>query len=63
MTNYSIYVKIKHITIIYEQFIKDVGKEQTIMSELYCSNCKKLLSTDEKASGKCENCGAEFSST
>ena len=33
------------------------------MSELYCSNCKKLLSNDEKASGKCANCGEEFSST
>lgn len=33
------------------------------MSELYCSNCKKLLSNDEKASGKCVNCGEEFSST
>ena len=32
------------------------------MSELYCSNCKKLLSNDEKASGKCANCGEEFSS-
>lgn len=33
------------------------------MSELYCSNCKKLLSNDEKASGKCANCGEKFSST
>lgn len=33
------------------------------MSDMYCPKCKTLLNNDEKASGKCFNCGATFSST
>ena len=32
------------------------------MSDMYCPKCKTLLNNDEKASGKCFNCGASFSS-
>lgn len=32
------------------------------MSDVYCPKCKTLLNNDEKASGKCFNCGASFSS-
>ena len=32
------------------------------MSDMYCTKCKALLNEDEKASGKCFNCGAAFSS-
>lgn len=32
------------------------------MSDMYCPKCKTLLNNDEKASGKCFNCGATFSS-
>lgn len=32
------------------------------MSDMYCPKCKTLLEEDEKASGKCFNCGASFSS-
>lgn len=31
------------------------------MSDVYCPKCKTLLNNDEKASGKCFNCGASFS--
>ena len=36
--------------------------EVDIMSDMYCTKCKALLNEDEKASGKCFNCGAAFSS-
>ena len=32
------------------------------MADMYCPKCKTLLNNDEKASGKCFNCGASFSS-
>lgn len=32
------------------------------MADMYCPKCKTLLNNDEKASGKCFNCGATFSS-
>lgn len=38
------------------------GREVDIMSDMYCPKCKTLLNNDEKASGKCFNCGASFSS-
>ena len=31
------------------------------MADMYCPKCKTLLNNDEKASGKCFNCGATFS--
>ena len=37
-------------------------REVDIMSDMYCPKCKTLLNNDEKASGKCFNCGASFSS-
>ena len=42
--------------------IKDVccGRNG-VMADMYCPKCKTLLNNDEKASGKCFNCGATFS--
>lgn len=31
------------------------------MMDMYCPECKTLLNDDEKASGRCFNCGARFS--
>ena len=42
--------------------IELLGLEVDIMSDMYCPKCKTLLNNDEKASGKCFNCGASFSS-
>ena len=33
------------------------------MADMYCPKCKTILNSDEKASGKCFNCGATFSSS
>lgn len=40
--------------------IELLGLEVDIMSDMYCPKCKTLLNNDEKASGKCFNCGASF---
>lgn len=47
---------------VIRDIIELLGLEVDIMSDMYCPKCKTLLNNDEKASGKCFNCGASFSS-
>ena len=55
---FSLYFAFKR----YEDVIK-TRKAVFGMADMYCPKCKTLLNNDEKASGKCFNCGATFSSS